>query len=92
MKISAEKRERISEQILATLFMNSPKPLFTFYIAKDIARDEEFVKDLLEDLKKKGLVVKVDKNPKGISYKRRARWKMSNEAYNAYKKKAETNN
>ncbi len=92
MKISAEKRERISEQILATLFMNSPKPLFTFYIAKDIARDEEFVKDLLEDLKKKGLVIKVDKNPKGISYKRRARWKMSNEAYNAYKKKAETNN
>jgi len=86
MKISSEKRDKISEQILAVLFMNSPKPLFTFHIAREIVRDEEFVKDLLQGLKKKGLVVKVNKNPEGISYKRRARWKLTNEAYEAYKK------
>jgi predicted transcriptional regulator len=85
MKISKEKREKISEQILATLFLNSPRPLFTFHIAREVARDEEFIKDLLEDLKKKGLVVKVNKNPQGVSYKRRIRWKMTNEAYTAYK-------
>ncbi len=86
MKISSEKKEKISEQILALLFMNSPKPLFTFHIAKEIARDEEFVKTLLQDLKKKGLVIKVNKNPSGFIYKRRSRWKLTNEAYEAYKK------
>ena len=86
MKISSEKKEKISEQILALLFMNSPRPLFTFHIAKEIARDEEFVKTLLQDLKKKGLVAKVDKNPSGTKYKRRTRWKLTNEAYDAYKK------
>jgi len=85
MKISKEKREKISEQILAILFSNSPKLLFTFDIAKEIARDEEFVKELLLELKTKGLVIKVGKNPEGISYKRRARWGLSDRAYNAYK-------
>ncbi len=91
MKISSEKKEKISEQILALLFMNSPKPLFTFHIAREIVRDEEFVKDLLLDLKKKGLVVRVNKNPEGLTYKRRARWKLTNEAYEAYKKHSSAN-
>ncbi len=85
MKISKEKRDKISEQILALLFSNSPKPLFTFYIAKEIARDEEFVKALLKGLKRKGLVNEVKKNPVGISYLRRTRWNLSDKAYSAYK-------
>ena len=56
MKISAEKVERISEQILAFLYSVSPKLMFTSYIAKEIARDEEFTKKLLLVLKKKNLV------------------------------------
>ena len=56
MKISEEKREKISEQILALLYSSSPRPLFTSKIAQEIARDEEFVKRLLIDLKKKKLV------------------------------------
>ena len=87
MKISEEKRGKISEQILALLFQSSPKPVFTFYIAKEMARDEEFVKELLMDLKKKGLVVEVKKNPDGISYKKRIRWKLTDNAYEAYKKR-----
>lgn len=87
MKISEEKREKISEQILAYLFTESPRAIFTFHIAKEIARDEEFTKKLLISLKKKGLVMEVKKNPEGISYLRRARWKLADAVYTAYKSK-----
>ena len=85
MKISQKKREKISEQILAYLFSVSPQPKFTAHIAREIARDEEFIKSLLIDLKAKKLVVEINKNPKGIQYKRRARWKLSDSSYQAYK-------
>ena len=85
MKISKEKKEKISEQILALLFQESPKLLFTSQIAKETARDEEFTKRLLIELKKKNLVIEVKKSPKGILYSRRSRWSLSDNAYNAYK-------
>lgn len=86
MKISQEKKEKISEQILAFLYSSSPKAIFTLYIAREIARDEEFVKKLLLDLKNKKLVIEIKKNPKGVSYIKRSRWKLSDIAYKAYKK------
>ncbi|MFZ1970797.1 MAG: hypothetical protein WAU65_01285 [Candidatus Nanoarchaeia archaeon] len=86
MKISQEKREKISEQVLSYLFFNSPKLFFTYDLAKEVARDEEFIKDLLLDLKNKGLVIQVTKNQEGMSYKRRIRWKLTDQAYDAYKK------
>ncbi len=86
MRISNEKKEKISEQILSVLFQISPKPLFTSNIAYEIARDEEFIKTLLFELKKKRLVVEVKKNAKGKEYTRRSRWILSEKAYNAYKK------
>ena len=55
-------------------------------IAKEIARDEEFVKTLLIDLKKKGLILEIKKSPEGVPYLRRSRWILSDEAYQAYKK------
>ena len=85
MKISKEKIEKISEQILALLYSVSPKPLFTFHIAKEIARDEDFVKKLLISLKDKNLVTEIKKNPKGVAYLKRSRWKISDLAYQAYK-------
>jgi len=85
MKISKQKKDKISEQILAYLFSLHPKPVFTAHIAQEIARDEEFVKDLLMDLKKKNLVLSIKKNPKGIDYLRRIRWKLSRNAYEIYK-------
>ena len=85
MKISEEKREKISEQILAVLYSKNPVPLFTSNIAKEIARDEEFVKSLLSDLKKKKLIIEIKKNPKGIDYLRRSRWKLSDRTYSLYK-------
>lgn len=87
MKISREKREKISEQILAFLYSSSPKPVFTSYVAREIARDEEFIKGLLLELKKKNLVIEIKKNPKGKEYVRRLRWKLSDAAYQIYKRK-----
>lgn len=85
MKISKQKREKISEQILAHLFSKNPQTIFTSYIAQEIARDEEFVKKMLIELKEKKLVLEIKKNKEGIDYLRRSRWKLSNEAYNLYK-------
>ena len=85
MKISNQKKEKICEQILAFLYSVVPKPVFTVVIAREIARDEEFIKKLLLDLKAKGLVVEIKKNPKGTPYLKRSRWKLSGVAYTSYK-------
>lgn len=89
MKISKEKKERIAEQVLAALYSNSPKAIFTSHVAKEVARDEEFIKKILKDLKKKKLVTEVKKNPDGELYKRRTRWRLSDAAYKAYKNQVE---
>jgi len=86
MKISKEKIQKISEQILFFLYSNNPRSFFTSHIAKELARDEEFIKNLLIDLHKKNLILKIDKNPLGNKYLRRIRWKLSSEAYQYYKK------
>lgn len=85
MKISEQKIEKISEQILATLYSISPKSLFTSYIAKEIARDEEFTKKILLKLKDKKLIIEIKKNSKGVIYLRRSRWSLTNATYNTYK-------
>lgn len=85
MKISDKKKEKISEQILAHLFHKNPLSIFTSHIAQEIARDEEFVKKLLLDLKKKQLIIEIKKNKEGIDYIRRSRWKLSNKTYEFYK-------
>jgi len=87
MRISDKKREKISEQILAYLFSINPRPEFTNKIAQEIIRDEEFTKKLLLDLKKKDFVIEVRKNPQGISYLRRSRWKLNPKVYKIYSQK-----
>lgn len=86
MKISKEKRNKILEQILAHLYSINPKPAFASHIAREIARDEEFIKSLLNELKKTGLVIEIKKNSKGKEYIRRSRWRLSDKAYEIYKK------
>ena len=83
--ISKEKKEKISEQILSYLYHIYPQSKFTAEIAKETARDEEFMKTLLEGLEKKGLVKSITKNPKGVLYSRRIRWTLTPKAYDAYK-------
>lgn len=92
MKISQKKREKISEQILALLFEKNPESLFTSHIAREIARDEEFIKKLLLEMKKKKLVVQIKKNSKGIEYLKRSRWRLTEQVYKIYKQHQEHNN
>ena len=87
MKISNNKKEKISEQILAYLYSINPRPEFTNGIAQEIIRDEEFTKKLLIDLKKKDFVVEIKKNPKGIPYLKRSRWKLNSKVYKIYSQK-----
>ena len=86
-KISQQKKDKVQEQILHYLFEVSPQSQFTSKIAETIARDEEFTKLLLTDLKSKELIVEVNKNPQGIDYVRRQRWRLSNQVFDAYKQR-----
>ncbi len=89
-KISQTKKDKIAEQILHHLFSISPGAAFTSSIAKEIARDEEFTKLLLKDLEAKKLIIPITKNPQGISYTKRQRWRLSQEAFEVYKKAQQT--
>ena len=84
MKLSKEKRRKISEQVLSYLYHIFPQSAFKAEIAREIARDEEFIKDLMFELKDKELVLLIKKNPKGDLYSRRQRWRLSNKAQEAY--------
>lgn len=89
MRISEKKKEKIYEQIILFLYSIYPKPVFTINIAKEIARDEEFTKKLLIELKKKKIIVEIKKNPKGVPYLKRSRWKLNDRTYTAYDKQQE---
>ena len=82
-KLSEDKLKKIKEQILVELYHQGLKPLFTSELASLIVRDEEFVKRLLKELKKDGLVVEIDKSPQGHTYSKWKRWKLSDNAYKA---------
>jgi len=86
-KISQQKKDKISEQILHYLFSISPAAKYTNKISQEIARDEEFTKSILQDLKLKNLVIEVKKSPQGEYYMRRQRWRLSSQVYNIYAKK-----
>ena len=84
-KISQKKKDKIAEQILHYLFTISPLAVFTSTVANEIARDEEFTKILLINLKSKNLIVEINKNPEGTPSTKRQRWRLSDKAYEAYK-------
>jgi len=85
MRLSKTKRDRISEQVLSHLYHNFPISFFTSAISQELARDEEFIKQLLLELQDKKLVSCIKKNPQGELYSRRCRWTLSPKAYSAYK-------
>ena len=72
--------------IIAHLYQHAPQALFASEISTLEARDEEFIKSLLQELEKKQLVIKITKGPQGQQYQRRQRWRLSNSAYEAYSK------
>ena len=87
MRLSQDKKDKIAEQILSSLYHSFPKQPFTAEIAREIARDEEFIKRILFDLKEKGLVVPIRKNSKGLVFTRRLKWKLTQKVYDIYSQK-----
>jgi predicted transcriptional regulator with HTH domain len=87
MRISDQKKEKIAEQILHFLYQSFPKNPFTAEVAREIARDEEFVKKLLLELKEKNIVVAIRKNKNGMVFSRKIKWKLSNKVYDLYHSK-----
>jgi len=87
MRLSQEKIDKITEQILSYLYSVFPKNPFTAEIAREIARDEEFIKKLLFDLREKKLVIIIRKNNKGEVFSRRLRWRISPKVYDVYHSK-----
>ena len=87
MRISDQKKEKIVEQILHYLFQTFPKTPFTAEIAREIARDEEFIKKLLLELKDKNIVIAIRKDSKGNQYSRKIKWKLSSRVYDLYHSK-----
>lgn len=85
-RISTKTRDKISEQVLAYLFHAAPEPQYTAAVANELARDEEFIKSLLFDLEKRNLVIKITKNSQGADFIRRQRWRLSNQAFDIYKR------
>jgi predicted transcriptional regulator with HTH domain len=85
MKISKAKKDRIIEHILQYLFHSFPNQPFTAEIAREIARDEEFIKKMLFELKDKGILISIRKNSKGEPFSRRVKWRLSNQVYDLYK-------
>lgn len=83
-KISEEKIKKIKEEILALLFSKFPYPLFTTQIAKELARDEEFIKKILLDLEKMGLIKRI-KEKNGKIMTKKMLWQLTDKAYIAYK-------
>ncbi|MBS3073788.1 hypothetical protein J4465_03280 [Candidatus Pacearchaeota archaeon] len=88
-RISISKEEKIKEAVLQLLFQESPNSMFTYYIAQELARDEEYMKKILEELELKKFVYSVNKNPKGVQYSRRKRWGLTPNVHEAYKKISE---
>lgn len=87
MRLSQFKKDKIAEQVLSFLYHAFPDQPFTAEIAREVARDEEFMKRLLFELKEKNLVVVIRKNKKGEVFSRRLRWRLANKVYEFYQSK-----
>ena len=87
MKLSQTKKDKIAEQILSYLYHCFPKEPFTAEIAREVVRDEEFIKKILFDLKEKNFVISIRKNIKGEPFSRRLKWRLSNKVYDVYHSK-----
>ncbi|MFA5258948.1 MAG: hypothetical protein WC979_03460 [Candidatus Pacearchaeota archaeon] len=85
MRLSKDKKDKIAEQILSFLYHSFPTEPFTAEIAREVVRDEEFIKRILFELKDKNLVLAIRKNNKGDLFSRRLKWRLSNKVYDAYR-------
>ncbi len=87
MRLSKDKKNKIAEQILSYLYYTFPNQPYTAEIAREVIRDEEFIKRLLFELNEKGLVTPIRKNKNGDIFTRRLKWRLTQKIYNIYHSK-----
>lgn len=80
--ISYQKKEKLKEEILRIIYESYPKFYYTYQIADHLIRDDEFVLNLLKELKEKALVVCLEESSGG-NVKRK--WGLKKEVYEKYK-------
>ena len=68
----------LKEDILSILYERPLVPLFTYKVAQELRRDNEFTKKLLLMLQKEGLVEEIDQGSNGKFLARR-KWKIPNQ-------------
>lgn len=83
-KLSQDKINKIKEEIISLLYNNNLKPMFTNEVANPLIRDEEFIKRILLELKKEGIIKEIIKSQKGTTYHRWRRWALTQKTYDAY--------
>ncbi len=75
-RLRSETRGLLKDDVIAVLYDVSPKSLFASEIALELRRDKEFVKGLLLELEKIGVVERVLKGYHGNVYTKRIRWRI----------------
>ncbi len=81
-KISLVKKEKLKEEILRVFYENYPIFLYTYHIAENLIRDDEFILNLLKELKNKNLIICLEESS-GRNIKRK--WSLKKEVYDTYK-------
>ena len=84
-QISKKKVDKIKEDVLSVLFESGLRGLFTKQISDEIARNDEFVLKLLQDLEKQNVIKQIKNTKKGTQFIRRKQWTMTDKAYETYK-------
>ena len=79
-----EKQKKALDAIYESIQSSGFPPTFADLREKLNVASNQAVLNFLESLEKKELVVKIDKNPKGFTYSKRLRWRISNKAHEIY--------
>lgn len=80
-KISEDKITKLKEEILSFLYENHPKMFYTYEIANHLIRDDEFVFNMLNNLKNNNLIIQLNLT-KGNKIKRK--WGITKEIHAKY--------
>ena len=86
VKLSEKTMKALKEDILSILYERPLIPLFTYKVAQELRRDNEFTKKLLMMLQKEGLVEEIDQGNRGKFLARR-KWKIPQKVLEAMKTK-----
>ena len=81
-RLSKFKKDRLKEEILRVFYENYPNFIYTYQIAENLIRDDEFILNLLKELKHTNFIVCLEETS-GNNIKRK--WGMKKEVYETYK-------